>query len=76
MTLTPKESHRLHVLTMRESARLTSTQAAEALGLTLRRVRRLRRTLSGPGRGSYGARRTFGTKLSNRWGQASDLGGA
>ena len=45
MTLTPEEAHRLHVLTLLESRRITPAQAAEALGLTPRQVRRLRRTL-------------------------------
>ncbi len=42
MTLTPEEGRRLHVLTLLEGKRITPTQAAEALGLTLRQIRRLR----------------------------------
>lgn len=45
MTLTPEEGRRLHVLTLLEGKRLTSAQAAEALGLTVRQVRRLRGAL-------------------------------
>ena len=45
MTLTPEEGRRLHVLTLLEGQRLTAAQAAEALGLTLRQVRRLRGAL-------------------------------
>jgi len=58
MTLTPKEAHRLHVLTLLESGRVTSTQAAEALGLTPPQVRRLRRTLRqrGPAGLAHGTR--------------------
>jgi len=42
MTLTPEEARRIHVLTLLEGKRITPTQAAEALGLTHRQVRRLR----------------------------------
>ena len=61
MTLTPKEAHRLHVLTLLESGRVTSAQAAEALRLTPRQVRRLRRTLrqKGPAVWRGGGGRTF-----------------
>ncbi len=45
MTLTPEEGRRLHVLTLLEGKRITLTQAAEALGLTLRQIRRLRAAL-------------------------------
>src|SRR5512143_3414322 len=45
MTLTPEEGRRLHVLTLLESTRITATQAAEALGLTVRQLRRLRGAL-------------------------------
>lgn len=42
MTLTPEEGRRLHVLTLLEGKRISVGQAAEALGLTPRQVRRLR----------------------------------
>ena len=42
MTLTQEEGRRLHVLTLLEGKRTTVAQAAEALGLTARQVRRLR----------------------------------
>lgn len=42
MTLTPDEGHRLHVLTLLEGKRISLGQAAEALGVTPRQVRRLR----------------------------------
>lgn len=42
MTLTPEEAQRVHVLTLLEGKRITPAQAAEALGLTPRQVRRLR----------------------------------
>jgi len=42
MTLTPEEARRVHVLTLLEGKRITPAQAAEALGLTPRQVRRLR----------------------------------
>jgi hypothetical protein len=42
MTLTQEEGRRLHVLTLLEGKRITVAQAAEALGLTARQVRRLR----------------------------------
>jgi transposase len=42
MTLTPEEGRRLHVLTLLEGKRISLGQAAEALGLTPRQVRRLR----------------------------------
>jgi transposase len=45
MTLTPEEGRRLHVLTLLEGQRITSAQAAEALGLTPRQLRRLRGAL-------------------------------
>jgi transposase len=45
MTLTPEEGRRLHVLTLLEGKRITATQAAEALGLTVRQLRRLRGAL-------------------------------
>jgi len=45
MNLDPEEARRLHVLTLLESRRITSAQAAEALGLSPRQVRRLRKTL-------------------------------
>jgi len=45
MNLDPEEARRLHVLTLLESRRITPAQAAEALGLSPRQVRRLRKTL-------------------------------
>jgi predicted ArsR family transcriptional regulator len=42
MTLTPEEGRRLHALTLLEGKRISLGQAAEALGLTPRQVRRLR----------------------------------
>ncbi len=49
MSLTPEEGRRLHVLTLLESRRITTAQAAEALGITPRQVRRLRVTLRNEG---------------------------
>jgi len=49
MSLTPEEGCRLHVLTLLESRRITTAQAAEALGVTPRQVRRLRVTLRNEG---------------------------
>jgi len=48
MTLNPEEGRRLHVLSLLERGRITTAQAAEALGITPRQVRR-----PGPGRRSY-----------------------
>ncbi len=45
MDLTPEEAHRLHVLTLLETRRITAQQAADTLGLTVRQVRRLRQTV-------------------------------
>lgn len=45
MELSPEESRRVHVLTLVESRRITPAQAAEALGICPRHVRRLRRAL-------------------------------
>lgn len=45
MNLTPEEARRVHVLTLLEGKRITAPQVAEALGLTLRQVRRLRKKL-------------------------------
>jgi transposase len=42
MTLTPEEGRKLHVLTLLEGRRISLGQAAEALGVTPRQVRRLR----------------------------------
>ncbi len=42
MPLTPKENQRLHVVTLLESGKVSTAQAAEALGLTVRQVWRLR----------------------------------
>ncbi len=51
MTLTPEEARRVHVLTLLEGKRISPAQAAEAVGLTARQVRRLRARLRrmGPG---------------------------
>jgi len=58
MTLTPEEGRRLHVLSLLERGRLTTTQAAEALGLTPRQVRQLRTMLrkDGPAGLAHGSR--------------------
>ena len=58
MTLTPEEGRRLHILSLLERGRITTTQAAEGLGLTPRQVRRLRRALQrhGPERLAHGNR--------------------
>jgi hypothetical protein len=45
MILTPEEGRKLHVLTLLEGKRISVGQAAEALGVTPRQVRRLRVTL-------------------------------
>jgi len=45
MALTPEEGRRLHVLTLLERGQITTAQAAEALELTPRQIRRLRGTL-------------------------------
>lgn len=65
MTLTPEEARRVHVLTLLEGQRITPAQAAEALGLTPRQVRRLRVELrrGGPAALSHGNR---GRAASNR----------
>ena len=42
MNLTPEEGRRLHVLTLLEGKRISISQAAEALGVSPRQVRRLR----------------------------------
>src|SRR5512137_584719 len=65
MTLTPEEARRVHVLTLLEGQRITPAQAAEALGLTPRQVRRLRVGLRrrGPAALSHGNR---GRAASNR----------
>lgn len=65
MPLTPEESRRLHVLSLLERGRITSSQAVEALGLTPRQVRRLRGTLQqqGPAGLAHGSR---GRPASNR----------
>jgi hypothetical protein len=51
MTLTPEKGRRLHVLTLLEGRRISPGQAAEALGITPRQVRRLRAGVrrDGPG---------------------------
>ena len=58
MTLTPEEGRRLHVLTLLEGKRISLSQAAEALGVTPRQVRRLRVGLrhEGPGALIHGNR--------------------
>lgn len=65
MTLTPEEGHRLHVLTLLESRRISTAQAAEALGITPRQLRRLRAKLrlGGPNTLEHGGR---GRPASNR----------
>jgi hypothetical protein len=45
MALTPEEGRRLHVLNLLERGQITTAQAAEALELTPRQIRRLRGTL-------------------------------
>ncbi len=45
MPLTPEEGRRLHVLNLLERGQITTAQAAEALELTPRQIRRLRGTL-------------------------------
>jgi len=45
MALTPEEGRRLHVLNLLERGQVTTAQAAEALELTPRQIRRLRATL-------------------------------
>jgi len=45
MPLTPEEGRRLHVLNLLEGRQITTAQAAEALELSPRQIRRLRRTL-------------------------------
>lgn len=49
MALNPEEGRRLHVLSLLERGRITTAQAAEALGITPRQVRRLRRRLQQDG---------------------------
>ncbi len=49
MPLTPREVQRLHVLTLLESGKVTSKQAAEALGITRRQLGRLRAKLRAGG---------------------------
>ena len=58
MPLTPEEARRIHILTLLEGKRVTPSQAAEALGLTSRQVRRLRVGLrtEGPGALIHGNR--------------------
>lgn len=45
MELTPEEARRLHVLTLLETRRITAAQASEALGLSTRQIRRLRKQM-------------------------------
>jgi len=58
MTLNPEEGRRLHVLSLLERGRITTAHAAEALGITPRQVRRLRRRLQqhGPEGLAHGSR--------------------
>jgi hypothetical protein len=58
MILTPEAGRRLHVLTLLEGKRISLGQAAEALGVTPRQVRRLRVRLrrEGPAALSHGNR--------------------
>ncbi|MCX5734666.1 MAG: helix-turn-helix domain-containing protein [candidate division NC10 bacterium] len=55
MTLTPEEGRKLHVLTLLEGKRISLSQAAEALGVTPRQVRRLRVGLRREGPAGVGA---------------------
>jgi transposase len=58
MPLTPEEGRRLHVLGLLERGQMTTAQAADALRLTSRQVRRLRRALqrAGPAGLAHGNR--------------------
>jgi transposase len=58
MILTPEEGRRMHVLTLLEGKRISLSQAAEALGVTPRQVRRLRVALhrEGPAALTHGNR--------------------
>jgi len=58
MNLTPEEGQRLHVLTLLEGKRISVGQAAKALGVSPRQVRRLRVRLrrEGPAALSHGNR--------------------
>ena len=58
MTLSPGECQRLHVLTLLESSKATAAKVAEALGITLRHLRRLRGKLrrGGPAALAHGNR--------------------
>ena len=69
MPLTPREMQRLHVLTLLESGKVTSTQAAEALGITRRQLGRLRVKLRAGGptalrEGTRGGRPMLGRLLA------------
>ncbi len=69
MNLTPEEGRRLHVLTLLEGKRISVGQAAKALGLSPRQVRRLRVRLrrDGPAALSHGNRgRRSGQRLPER----------
>jgi transposase len=69
MNLTPEEGQRLHVLTLLEGKRISVGQAAKALGLTPRQVRRLRGRLrrDGPAGLRHGNRgRRSGHQLPER----------
>jgi len=66
MKLTPEEGRRRHVLTLLEGQRISVGQAAKALGLSPRQVRRLRVRLrrDGPAALSHGNRgRRSGRRL-------------
>jgi transposase len=69
MKLTPEEGRRLHVLTLLEGKRISVGQAAKALGLSPRQVRRLRVRLrrDGPAALIHGNRgRRSGQRLPER----------
>ena len=59
MPLSPRETQRLHVLTLLESGKTTPAEAAKALGVTPRQLRRLRGKLrrQGPTALAHGNRR-------------------
>ena len=76
MKLTPEEGRRLHVLTLLEGQRISVGQAARALGLSPRQVRRLRVRLrrDGPAALSHGNRgRRAGTALRRSFGNPLKL---
>ena len=77
MPLTPEEGRRLHVLGLLERGQLTTAQAAEALRLTTRQVRRLRRARRWwpAWRGGARQRRLLGKReldVAGSWGKVGD----